>query len=603
VRNGNVHQGAGVLPGRILSDNRVAFWGGFEMVIEKIIGRGLRGLAVFAAVVLGTPAAQADGFGTIFFDDFEQPANFASPLGTNLDGVVDYSTSYNFVDVMKQSRGWITQDTTNFVFDTGEEACLDLDAHGYLRSLDPVTSRPGCGATSFNAVATLFFFGDFAGHYPSGQYIVTWDGTATIEYQFAAQKNAGLSTPQRDVVDVDSSQGGWLMRFTAIDPGDPPHNIHVWMPGYDEHTGPSQLFHPDFLSLIRRFKVLRFMDWMQTNNSTQQDFADRPTLDDIRWTEGGGVPVEMMVELANRNRADPWFNMPAMATDDYITQFALLVRHQLMHNRKVYVEYSNEVWNGIFAQGDYVQAQGQAEYGNVDSPFTLRINWHGERTAQMCDLWKTAWGSEANRVACVLGAQAANTWTATEAADCPLWTAGKPCSGHGIAAVAIAPYFGNYMGSPDAESTVEAWTLDDLFAEINSGGQLSGGPTGGALAESGGWMADQATAAAARDLELVSYEGGQHLVGVGGVENNDTITALFNSANRDARMGTAYTSYLNSWRTQGGHLFMHFSSAGDYSKFGNWGAVEYLDEQNTPKQQALMDFIDANPCWWTGCSD
>ncbi|MCC7255635.1 MAG: hypothetical protein IT467_06840 [Dokdonella sp.] len=573
-------------------------------MISKSILPSLCSLPAVTFALATTMASPAFGFETVFRNGFDFAPNHGSPLGTNLDGVVDYSTSYNFVDVMKQSRSWITQDTNGAgVFDTGEEACLDLDAHGHLNSLAPVTARPGCQSTSYNAVATLFFFGDQAGHYPGGRYIVTWDGSASISYHFAAQRNVALSAPGRDVLDVTAANGGWMMRFDAVDAGNPPRNIHVWMPGYDENTGPSQLFHPDFLSLIRRFKVLRFMDWMDTNNSDQAAFADRPQLNDVRWTDGVGVPLEMMVELANRSDADPWFNMPHQASDDYISQFAQTAHRLLQRNHRVYVEYSNEVWNGQFQQGSWIEDMGTAAYGNVGSGFDRRLNWHGQRTAQMCDLWKTAWGADAARVTCVLGAQAANAYTQTEAADCPLWTAGAPCSGHGIDAVAIAPYFAGYLDGPDTETTVAGWTLSTLFAEINSGGQVTGGPGGGALAEVRGWIDDHHAAATARNLHLVSYEGGQHLVGVFGVENNAAIETLFTSANRDARMGTAYATHLADWRAHGGELFMHFSASGDYGKFGSWGAVEYLDQQNTPKQQALLGFINANPCWWTGCSN
>lgn len=563
-------------------------------------GRGVHVVLALLAMFAGVREARA--FDTLFRNGFEHPLNYDSPLGANLDGVVDYSTSYNFVDAMKQSRAWITQDTTGSgVFDTGEEDCLDLDANGYLRTLAPVASRPGCAGTSYNAVATLFFFGDFPGHYPSGRYVVTYQGHGTISYFFAAHRNAALSTPGRDVLDVDAGSGGWMMRFDAIDAADPPRDIHVWMPGYDEHSGPSQLFHPDFLSLVRRNMVLRFMDWMQTNNSAQQDFVDRPMLDDVRWTEHG-VPLEMMVELANRTDAQPWFNMPHRATDDYITQFALRVKALLRRDLRVYVEYSNEVWNGQFGQGAYVEAMGTAEYGNVGSGFDRRLNWHGERTAQMCDLWKAAWGGEASRVTCVLGAQAANAYTQTQSADCPLWSAGAPCSAHGIDAVAIAPYFGGYLDGPDTAATVQGWTTTTLFAELTNGGQVAGGPPGGALADVRGWIDAHHGAAVARSLHLVSYEGGQHLVGILGVENNDAITALFTSANRDARMGAAYAQHLVDWREHGGELFMNFTASSGYGKFGSWGAVEYLDAQDTPKQQALLGFIDANPCWWSGCT-
>lgn len=556
---------------------------------------------ITAVAVVATPTASA--FDTIWRNGLDRPANYASPLGTNLDGVVDYSTSYNFVDAMKQSRRWITASTSGGgIFDTDDAACLDLDADGYVRSLTPQTGHPGCTAPNYDAVSTLFFFGDFAGHYPSGRYVVTYEGQGTISYHFAATKNVALSSPGRDVLDVNAANGGWMMRLDAITAGNHPRNIHVWMPGYDERTGPSQLFHPDFLSLIRRNKVLRFMDWMGTNNSTQQSFADRPRLTDVRWMDGN-MPLEVMVELANRVDADPWFTMPHRADDDYLTQFALAVKRWLRPDLAVYVEYSNEVWNGQFQQGTYVETQGNAAYGNQGSGFDRRLNWHGQRTAQMCDLWKAAFGDQASRVTCVLGAQAANAYTQTQAADCPLWTQGRPCHAHGITAVAIAPYFGGYLGSPAQATTVQAWNATTLFAEISAGGQVTGGPSGGSLAEVEPWITSHRAAANARSLHLITYEGGQHLAGVLGVENNVAITNLFNGVNRDARMGAAYTQHLNFWKAAGGELFLHFTASSGYGKFGSWGAVEHLDQQTTPKQQALMDFISANPCWWSGCAD
>lgn len=536
---------------------------------------------------------------SLFGNGFEGTSNRTTPWGNNLDGVTDFASSYNFVDVMKQSRTWITQDTQGGIFDTEDAECLDLDANGYVQSMTPLS---GCAAPNYNAVATLFFFGDLNGHYPSGRYVVTYEGQGTISYHFAATKNLALSTPGRDVLDVNAANGGWMMRIDAITAGDHPRNMHVWMPGFDETTGPAQRFHPDFLSLIANNRVLRFMDWMGTNGSAAEHFVDRPQVDDVRWTEGK-MPIEVMVDLANRVNADPWFNMPHRATDDYMAQFAMQVKSLLRADRRVYVEYSNEVWNGQFSQGNYIEAQGTATFGAQGSGFDRRLNWHGLRTAQMCDLWKAAWGAQANRVVCVLGAQAANAYTQTQAADCPMWTAGQPCTAHGLDAVAIAPYFGGYIGEPANQSVVQGWTLDNLFTELNSGGQLSGGPSGGAIAETADWIASHRSAANTRALSLIAYEGGQHLVGIFGVENNNAITDLLTSANRDPRMGQAYANYLTQWKAQGGELFVHFTASGDYSKWGSWGAVEFLDEPNTAKQQTLLDFGLSHPCWWQGCAD
>ncbi len=565
------------------------------------------GVLILAATLL----QPARAYETVFRNSFDFAPNDRSPLGANLDAVKDDSTSADFVDAMKQSREWITLRQSGG-WDTNEEACLDLDAHGYPRTLQPRSDVAGCATAQYDAVATLFLYGSYQGHRPAtgSTYVVTWDGDGTISYHYGVRKSAA-SSAHRDVLEVTTTDNGWAMRFDRINPNDPIRNVHVWMPGYDEHSGPSQLFHPDFLAFIRKYKVLRFMDWMRTNGpdsgggSTQGDFDARPQLADVRWTTDKGVPLEIMVELANRTDTDPWFNMPHLAGDDYMQRFAQKVRRLLRHDLHVYVEYSNEVWNGGFVQGGWVEQQGTQDFldahGNPrGTPFDRRMNWHGQRTAQMCELWKAAWGSDADRVTCVLGAQAANAYSQTQAADCPFSTL-QPCSAHGIGAVAIAPYFGGYLGQPSAQATVRSWTLDTLFTEIEQGGQLAGGPPGGALAEARHWLAPQRTAADARGLHLISYEGGQHLVGVFGVENDAAITTLFTAANRDARMGDAVTHNLADWRAKG-ELFLQFTASGSYGKWGSWGAFEYVDHTSTPKHQALIDFIASHPCWWSGCS-
>jgi hypothetical protein len=550
-----------------------------------------------AAVALQVPAAWAEAQ--------PNPASTApeglafSPLGQNLEDVQDWSTSYNFVDVMKQSRTWITQNAAQNIFDTDDAACLSLDARGNVRSLTPETNRPGCTSPNYDSVSTLFFFGEWKGHYPAGRYTVTYQGRGTLKYFFAATKIS--SRPNHDEIDVDPRQGGWMMRIESIDPTDPIRDIHVYLPGYNEASGTA--FHPDFLRQLRNTKIVRFMDWMKTNNSTQKEFADRPKLDDVRWTERG-VPLEKMIELANTAQVSAWFNMPHEASDDYVRQFAAMVHRDLRLPQKAYVEYSNEVWNGQFTQGSYVEARGTGEYGDGQgTPFDRRLNWYGQRSAQICDLWKQAFGADANRVVCVLGAQAANDYTQTQAADCPMWAAGRPCSGHQFGAVAIAPYFGGYLGKPGNAAIVKTWTLDTLFAELTSGGQLPGGPRGGALAQAKAWIGPHRTAAADRGLHLIAYEGGQHMVGIKGAENIAALTELFTNANRDPRMTDVYTRHLRDWREKGGETFVHFNASGRYSKYGSWGTVEYIDETTPSAKGTALDNFALAGCWWPGCAD
>ena len=417
-----------------------------------------------------------------------------APLGTNIGSVVDWTTEMPFTDQFKMAREWFTQ-CRNTVdpgctgqWDTQEQALLDLDEHGWVRSLPAPEADP-----IFTIAASLMFVGDDRLNY-GGQYLVLYDGTGTIEYGLGASKDQAASAPGRDVVHV-ADTGMFLLQLVETDPqanGDYIRNIRVVRPEA-EATYATQIWNPVFVERIAPFRTLRFMDWMRTNGSRQAAWSDRPLPSDATYTTAAGVPVEIMVALVNKTGQDPWFTMPHLATDEYFTEFATLVRNSVHAKAQVYVEYSNETWNGQFAQAQYVREQGAALWTEGTS-FQQGVNWHGLRTAQMCDAWKQAWGTEADRVVCVMGSQAANQWVAQQALECPLWTQGGPCVDHGIAALAIAPYFGGYLGDPGNQAEVAAWTtqadggLDTLFAEIIAGGELTNSPEGGALAQALSWI-------------------------------------------------------------------------------------------------------------------
>jgi hypothetical protein len=578
-------------------------------------------------LVLGLASGLASAGGPrIFADGFAGSAPVAkSGLGTNLEGVEDFAAAYPFTDFFKQSRPWITASQT--VFDTDDAAQLDLDADGWVRSLPACTADP----QQFCRARTVI--NSAGAEYPSGSYLVLYQGNGTITYSGGASKNNALSAPGRDVVTVDGNSI-WILTLesTAAAPNHV-RNIRVYPPGFDPALASVPTFHPDFVAQLAPYRTLRFMDWMRTNGggfggapNNQQVFSDRALPTDAHWTREGGVPLEVMIELANLVDAEPWFTIPHKAGDAYVTAFAQAVLAQLDAGRRVYVEHSNEVWNS-FPQGFDVEDAALVTFPDgPDSPFTKRMNQHGLRTAQICALFRAAFGAQAARVECTLGAQAANSFTATEAGDCPLAISRGLRATACLAAgdnVAIAPYFGNYLDVPANADELQAWTLNDLFAEIEDGGQLDGGLNDsatpctdmfppiqtlpcpiGALEEVEFWEDAQFAEASSRSLSLIAYEGGQHLVGVFGVENNAAVTNLFIAGNRDARMGAAYLRYLDRWKANGGELFVHFNLSFNYGRFGSWGVLETLTPAApTPKQQAIATFNAANPCWWTGCTN
>jgi len=544
----------------------------------------------------------------------------SSPMGTNISSLDYYSTELTLRDAMKSAGGWYTRNESTW--DTGEQELLRLDENGWVRALPKDRLPMGItNPTRFRQVAALMLNGT-AGRYPAGTYVVTYEGTGTLSYGFDAVKNEELSQPGRHVLQVaEPSNAGILLVISETDPtgtGDYLRNIRVTLP-MPEGSPDEGLFHPTFLAELQPYKVLRFMDFLRTNTTTLTSWQQRPRLEDARWNTEQGAPIEIALALANQTQSDAWFNMPHLADDDYVEQFAQLALELLGPERRVYVEYGNEIWNTAFSAGNWVQQQAEALWPESEAdPYTKRMNWYGKRSVEMIAIWKRVWGEQANRIIGVVGGFSANSWVTEQSLQVPLWIReeGDPPV-ELVDAVAIAPYFGGYLGFSQFEADLSSWTsaekgLDLLFQELLEGGPLYNeevepawlrAPLTGALARSAEGMAAHGQIAERFGIEMIAYEGGQHLVGVGPTQWNQEITDFLIAANRDQRMYDAYSRYLDLWKENGGNLFCHFLSVGQYSAYGSWGVREYQGQETTPKLEAILDFIALNPCWWEGCSE
>ena len=56
------------------------------------------------------------------------------------------------------------------------------------------------------------------------------------------------------------------------------------------------------------------------------------------------------------------------------------------------------------------------------------------------------------------------------------------------------------------------------------------------------------------------------------------MTQLFTRVNRNPRMGDLYRRYFEIWYQAGGDLFLPFVAVGSWSKYGSWGALEYVHQ-------------------------
>jgi len=488
----------------------------------------------------------------------ETPRNDVFPMGINLTSVCYWSTENPFVDIFKQSQVFQAQRKGASY---GKGGVLDLDAKGWMKNLEPgqwadtIMCREG-------------------GHYPAGEYVCLYEGEGKIDFGFDAK----IKTRQqgRIVLNVSPSHRGILLKVVDINSQNPIRNIRVISPGF-EKTCERQIFHPTFLKRWAAFKTIRFMDWMRTNNSVLETWADRPTPG--LQTQGGdrGVALEYMILLSNRLKANPWFCMPHEATHDYVENFAKMVKEKLDPALKVYVEYSNEVWNFRFQQARYAGRVGQGLDLSKNS-FEAGLFFYAKRAKEIFQIWEDVFGGP-DRLVRILAAQSSNPWTSKKILR--FENVYKSAD-----VLAIAPYFGGSLGNPETENEIANMSLKGILDQC-----------GTHMAIRHKEVSEHAAVAKKHGLDLIAYEGGQHLVGTGGAENNEQLTALFIAANRDPRMKQLYLEDLGGWRKAGGGLFATFSSMGPYGKWGSWGILENQDQDpaGAPKYQAILEFMSKTP--------
>lgn len=402
------------------------------------------------------------------------------------------------------------------------------------------------------------------------------------------------------------------------------------------------IFNPDYLLLLKDFKVIRMMNLMEAspgrvfctvtrNNIAQIDeecikektlWKDRATMNDAVWggssrtdhKEHKGVPVEVLVELANQTGTDPWFNIPHSADNHYVSKFSESVFNKLNSNRKAYIEYSNEIWNSGFLGFHYMSIKGLdaglnqnipvAFNGtNRDEEYFARLRFYAKRAVEIFDIWTSQFSGN-SRLVRVLGTSQGDRILSENVLDI---ATGK------VDALAMAPYFfgcvdrtGSCSDAPKVLS--EARSVNDLFDIIDQTASID--PS--ALESTLNKIRIQANVANDRGVDLLAYEGGQHLTILGSMgklpaSEKQRLRNLFKAANRDPRMKERYTQLLFGWKTQEhlrAALFILYTLPQSFYEFGNWGIKEHLNKPRTesPKYDAAMRFQEqVGHCWWAGC--
>lgn len=589
------------------------------------------------------------------------PLAFEPSLGVNTEppqgGVDTVGMPMPFVDIFRTARPFMELSASG----------TEYDENGWPTKLDANT----------NVARSKLLQGTMGNSLPQGKYTVLYDGSGTLEFSASPtitniKKETGENKytfdltlrnfdPEDEAAAADTN--AFNLNIKNITSSDYVKNIRIVMPGgtcsgnpfirvdsqddcpvgstyesFEERLKADRnaiIFNSDYLAFLRNFKVVRMMNLMEA--SLKQLCGDpdtcpaeigtwdhKATMDDAVW--GGndgrtahedhkGVPIEVMVALGNTLERDIWVNMPHVASDDYVKNYAKYVYDNLNPGLKVYIEYSNEVWNNGFAANEYTTKMGKGlglddvptEFigSNRDGDYFARLRYHSQRSVEIFKLWEAEFGGSTSRIVRVLGSFIGDKVLTEQML--------KHIDPMGIDAVAIAPYF---FGCPyeaicvDAPKTLlEATSVDDIFDIIDQDSIVDVKSLDGTVEA----VKNQLGVTSQYNVKLVTYEGGQHLVtGVFGSNIDDTdkprLRALFNDANRDPRMKERYVRFLNAWKDlsgEGASLFTLYTLPQSYYRFGNFGLKEHLNSarSESPKFDGVMSFQESvGQCWWDNCT-
>ena len=475
-----------------------------------------------------------------------------APLGANIEGIADWMRSMPFADVMKSSRSFGKSDQPWV-------AISNLDAQGW--------PKEDFGVVLFAALNGVKNLG--------GTYKMSFkcNGTPNIKAVASSANITNLrKTGDTWTADMTPPNEFEQIMLSVTNTNGGVRELKIMRPG----TQPTDTFYRPFLDHVRRFTTIRYMDWGHTNGNTQQTWEQRSTPSTPSYANGRAVPYETMIDLSNTIKADAWICVPAHANDQYVKNLAELCKKRLDPSLKLYIEYSNEVWNWGFEQATYNKNVAEAEatkdpklsWDGKGASWTWPARRIGKRTAEISDTFKAVYGADfKSRVRPVLCTQVVwpENWL-YEGMNYIAHNYAKP--NEVIYAIAGAPYFNaqTTKGNPNA-------TKDDILNALEK--VVDDMPKWAKFKEHQEVMNKYG-------VKWLCYEAGPDTFGPENIQAKK-------ASQFDPRMEQLLARYWKTWRSGGGELMNYFiAGATNYdSQYGTWGLTDDLSKADTPKIRAI----------------
>ncbi|WP_126172159.1 hypothetical protein [Altericroceibacterium xinjiangense] len=463
-------------------------------------------------------------------------------VGINLFGLAPFNRQQVFSNLVTQSE-WFSSKGQGWTAMPASQ----LDRLGWVRYLEPGQTAPRPLILPPAPFKPIVVRCDFQG---SGE--LTAGGVAHV-------RDSGEQSLTLDLVPAGTGGEGAWIELVRTDPADPVRAIDC----READRPTSERFHPEFLSFLEGFRVIRFLDWQRINDNAAVRWSTRTLPESGSQAGPAGASIEDMVDLANALDADPWFQIPYRADDTYIRKFAHLVHERIDPARTVYVELGNEVWNDMFAAAQQAEREGLSLGLGDGDPTRAQMIRYADKHAHAMRIWTEAFADRPQRLVRVAASQ--NAWP-----DLAEIVLGHEDTAAWTDALATAPYLWLDLNG------YEVRDVDRVFAAMP-----------GALDETFAFAARNRAIAARYGKRYIAYEGGQHLV--------TPDLALARALQRDPRMEEVYARYLGRWEDQVGDTLTLYASTAPIADYGSWGLREYAGqpENETPKLRAVTRFRKA----------
>ena len=422
----------------------------------------------------------------------------------------------------------------------------------------------------------------------SGVYRLSFDGKADLAIRWATaeirNKKYDAET-NKTTAEIYFAYTPELFRLVFENTGGGVRNIKLMRPieaGSSVSHDVGETFDRQLIKLLKRFDVVRYMDVIGTNGSLEVEWSKRKLPTQL---QGGVMAWEYVVQLSNETGTDPWVIVPHQATDNYVTELAKLFRDQpLDPERKLYVEYSNEVWNYGFAQCHWnADEAARCVVENENHP----LNFDGAYTADNAVAQK--WGLATRRIP-FRGMEVSDIFRSVFG-DNQMMSRVRPVFCWQVSDNGMHTQGHSSLMYLDAYMRTQGRNVNDAF--------WGGGPAGYYSPDDGLDLDDiwdtgefdheywannscvyDATICATYGLRYVMYEGGPAF---GDDLGGDAAIPVGELAWNDPRIYDKMIDHHKAYNKMGGELFCYYVLNHDY----RWKFVSSVDTTDTYKMQAI----------------